>query len=202
MRSRSVPTLVVALVLVALSFVVLALAFAVAAMATTLVESSDWRQPWTTYAFPITGTDTPKFMTRYLQLPSSTSAGNVVLVNGREEFSNPSWNSGGAWTINGVVSEHWTTPIMGGCGIKRGATPGFPDTGAWVNHAVAENFTGEQHHWVWDTSEAYRADATDAGTTLAIVCYFSRSLGFRDPDADYVQAHPTYGRIEAIVFDP
>jgi hypothetical protein len=180
-----------------------ALLFPASAAAADLVESSTWRESWTNLTFPVSAQDTAQQMTRYVQLPATVAAGDIVIVNGREEFSNPSWDSLGAWTVlqDGgarVTSEHWTTPIMGACGMKRLVTPGDPATGSWISQQVAENFDGIQHHWVYDASEAYRATAADAGAYVAIQCYFSRSISYRDVDADYVQSHQTYGRIEAV----
>lgn len=188
--------------LAALAVIIASLLLVADAHGATLTESTTWRQTWTTYNFPGTsGTDTPQFVTRYLQLPSTVQAGDLVIVAGREEFTNPTWGSLGGWLVNGVLSEHWSTPYMGACGLKKLQGAYNPDQVAWswISQQVAENWTGEQHHWVYDETEMFVASAGDASAYVGVVCYFSRSVSYRDPDSDWIVAHPTYGKVEAAV---
>ena len=178
----------------------------------TLRKSTDWQQDWITYPFPPRESKTPLFLTRAVQLPDDIRTGDLVILMAQEEFSNPSaaagplcddlacspWNSLGAWRA-GYFDPHWTTPIMMGCGLVKlaGEFTTDPAAWSWVGHPVAENFDGIAHHHVWEGHDMFEAEPGDA--YVGTICYFARSPAFRDPDADYVQAHPDYGWVKAAV---
>lgn len=167
-------------------------------------QSTVWQPAWATLAYPPvsdpSGT-TPYFIVHMTQLPTTISAGDLILVEGAEEFSNPAdyRTSGDSIKFaDGRPSEHWTTPVMGDCGLVRSASPAGP--WAQIVHDQAENFTGTQHHWKWHTATFFAATSTSlASAYIATRCRFGRSTGYRDPANDYIVGETTYGRIKFAV---
>lgn len=86
--------------------------------------------------------------------------------------------------------------MMMGCGTVRlaGEYTNDPAAWSWIGHPVAENFDGADHHHVWVSTDMFIAHDE---RYVGVICYFARSPAFRDPDADYVEAHPDYGKVEA-----
>lgn len=169
----------------------------------TITRNTTWRPDWTTLAFPAPpATDTAQQLTHYVRLPESVQPGDAAVIAGREEFSNPTWatqsNLLGAYTISGSQSEHWSTPIMGACGMVKLDGPFNPDPAAWswVERQTAENFDGIAHHWVWADTGMFVVTSTEEW--VGVKCYFSRAVGYRDALHDYVIAERSYGKIEAL----
>lgn len=177
--------------------------------AASYVRSTVWRPGWATYPFPAPpGDSTPQFITRYVQLPATVAAGDLVIVSGAEEFSNPAdfHTSGDPYTDpqTGARTEHWSTPVFGSGELVRydAALPGeVPPTDplVWrpIVHGLGENWNNTQHHWVWQDTSMFRATSTTASDYVGLRFYFGRSPGYRDPFNDYIVAERTYGRIEA-----
>lgn len=164
------------------------------------VYKSTSDQPGTTsIALPSGGMNTPQYPTH--QTPRIViPTGAQVQVTIREEFSTGSddanWNAAGAWTVDGVQSEHWSLWVMCAWGIQRVDLAG---NATWLmnGHQLATNIDSDIHHGpmcftAWD--------APPAGIyTYRTMCYFACSGEYWREGAsiDVVQG---YGEIAAAVF--